>query len=251
MQWAVGITTVPSRRATLLPGAVTSVRAAGFEPHLFVDGDDDARSWRAEFGVPVTCRYPPVLVAGNWVLSIYELYYRSPLADRYAIFQDDVTMVRNCREYLDRIAWPDKHYFNLYAAPTNWLLVKHKAENGFRGWYPSNQAGKGALALVFTREGLQTLLAAEHLVKRPADCQAYGWRRIDGGVSDSMRKAGWSEMFHVPSLVSHEGITPSFNKLSYATAADALTIPQDNKTWNKSFGGCGFPGVNFDATSWL
>ncbi len=74
-RWAYGVTTVPVREDRLLPKTLASLRAAGFDkPRLFVDGVRNAWDWEQKFGLEVTARWPHVLTAGNWVLSMYELY---------------------------------------------------------------------------------------------------------------------------------------------------------------------------------
>lgn len=220
LRWTYGITTIPSRRCNLFLRTLESLRVAGFDrPRLFVDGCDDPKSWAGEFGLEVTARHPAVRTAGNWLLSMAELYFRDPSADRFALFQDDFVCVRNLREYLDRCKYPERGYWNLYTShPRN---EKLRTEHGGTGWLKSDQMGQGALALVFSREAVMTLLSARHpngqgglvpyshLVER-AQNPHRGWRAIDGGVVEALgRAAGWSEWVHSPSLVQHTGLRSS------------------------------------------
>src|SRR5437870_5459108 len=111
MKWSYGVTTVPSRRSTLLPKTLQSLRAAGFgEPRLFIDGckQDEAVGYSCQFRLPITARDPAVRPAGNWILSLWELYIREPVADRYAIFQDDLITYRNLRDYLEACKYPSQ-----------------------------------------------------------------------------------------------------------------------------------------------
>lgn len=199
MKWAYGVTTVPERRDDLLPRTLASLVAGGFDnPMLFVDGDTAGNDWYSlmawkEF------RYPRINAYGNWLLALLELYIRGPHADRYAIFQDDIVCCRNLRAYLEAGEMPGKSYWNLFTSPDNQELAKGK------GWFPSNQRGRGALALVFSREGVVTLLTSQHMMMKPQDQRA-GHCNIDGAVSDAMRKAGWVERCHNPSLVQHMGV---------------------------------------------
>lgn len=196
MKWSYGVTTVPERRHDLLPRTLASLKLAGFEePHLFVDSEHGY----AELGLPMTVRYPKVRTAGNWVLSAMELYIRNPHADRYAVFQDDFVTYRNLRVYLERTPYPQRGYCNLYSFPSNEELAK-----GRLGWYESNQFGRGAVALMFSREALLTCLGSQHLLERPQD-SVRGHVKVDGGIVDAMRKAGWKEYVHNPSLVQHMG----------------------------------------------
>ena len=212
-KWAYGVTTVPSRRDNLLPRTLSSLRRAGFgEPRLFVDGDKDAISWEREFMLGVTARFPAVRTHCNWVLSAYELFARNPSADKYAIFQDDFVTYRNLRAYLDRCKYPERAYFNLYTFPSNQEIAKGN------GWNRSNQLGKGAVALVFTKTGLLTLLGNRHMLERPLD-QSRGHKAVDGGIVTAMRKEGWSEFVHNPSLVQHTGTVSSMGSRPQPQAA--------------------------------
>lgn len=208
LRWAYGVTTVERRRRDLLPRTLASLRKAGFDrPHLFVDGGKDSAGWEGEFGLPVTLRGgDPVRTAGAWVLSIYELYCREPSADRFALFQDDLVTYANLRRYLSTVPYPAMGYCNLYTFPSNEQLVPLVGMTKRRtvGWFRSAQNGRGAVGLVFSREAVVELLSSRHLAERPQDAHR-GHRSIDGGILESMRKAGWKEYCHWPSLVQHEG----------------------------------------------
>lgn len=213
MKWAYGITTVPERLETVFPQTLESLRLAGFDqPRLFVDGENDCSKY-SKFGLEVTLRYPRVKTAANWVLSIVELYLREPSADRYAIFQDDFVTYRNLRQYLDTRGYPDeKGYCNLYTFPQNQQL----ATAGHKGWFESNQKGKGAVALVFSNEALIALLHQTHLIERPKSVR--GDRAIDGGIVSAMKKAGYKEYVHSPSLVQHTGLVSSMGNPKHPLA---------------------------------
>ena len=221
MKWSYGVTTVRQRRDDLLPRTLSSLKAAGFDrPHLFVDGCDDSRSWHDEFGLDVTARGGPnVRTAGNWVLSLYELLYRDPSADYYAVFQDDFVTSLNLRRYLEENPCPQPGYMNLYTFPENQQYTpKTEAGGTADGWFKVRvisrgkvgdrevefQTGRGAVALVFTRDGVIDLLGSRDLSGRPLD-PTRGHRAIDGGVVHCMNKAGYSEYYHSPSLVQHTG----------------------------------------------
>lgn len=241
-----GVTSCLSRLDTLLPRTLASLTTAGFDrPHLFLDGvgPDDASGF-VRNGHPVTLRWPAVRTAGNWVLSLYELYYRDPTADLYAVFQDDLVCVGGLRAYLETAALPDRGYLNLYTVPRNHPDALR--ERGYpcdvpethTGFYPSNQRGRGAVALVFPRAGVQTLLSQPHLVTRPerrsGERPDEWWphRTIDGGVIEAMTQAGWREYVHLPSLVQHTGRGSSMGN-----------VPQPDAP--------SFPGEGFDARALL
>lgn len=204
MIWAYGVTTVDERFCSTFQSTIASLKNAGFDaPRLFLD---DKRGFDQELqGFQVTTRSPRILPHGNWFLGLHELWIRNPKADRFAIFQDDIVTYRNLRGYLESIPWPGKAYLNLYTCPSkkSTRFQKLPPSPDYVGWYKSNQRGIGALALVFDRNALLALLTSRHMVKRPLSPD--GWRSIDGGVSASMKKAGFVEMIHNPSLVQHIG----------------------------------------------
>lgn len=233
LNWAYGITTVPSRRHTTLRETLTSLSQGGFSsPRLFVDGKSESTpaqsSWEEEFRLEVTLREPRIRAHGNWYLALTELYVRTPDADRYVIFQDDLLCVTNLRQYLERIPYREKTYLNLYTFPENAALVPTGSPPGF---YAANQKGKSALGLVFDRPAVLALLTSEHMLRRP-ESPPRGWEAIDGGVVDSLRKCGYTEMCHSPSLLEHTGDTSSLGHGKYPA-------------------GAGFPGTAFNALSYL
>lgn len=231
MKWACGLTTVPER-SKLLKQTLASVKNAGFTvDRLFVDGGPN--------GMPdyhATIREPKISITGNWLLGVLELYIREPHADRYAMFQDDVLMCRNLRQYLESCEYPWQSYLNLYTMPQNLLL-----SGGKNGWYASNQMGRGALALVFNREGLMTVLEQSCIWKKFQDTKPWmmngrmhepnGHRSIDGILLTAMKQRGWKEYVHNPSLVQHLG-------RGHSTLG--------NREWDDADS---FPGEQFDATT--
>ncbi|MFA5056481.1 MAG: hypothetical protein WC485_00070 [Opitutaceae bacterium] len=192
---------MPKRRDDLLPRTLASLALAGFEqPRLFIDGSGQGFE---RFGLESTFHDPPLRCYGNWVASLWELYVRDPLADRYAIFQDDFVTYRHLREYLEQCQQPQRGYLNLYTFPKNQAMA-----NGRNGWYLSDQLGKGAVALVFTNEAVVTLLSSPYMVNRPKDVNR-GYKWVDGGIVTAFKLVGWKEYVHNPSLVQHTGTESS------------------------------------------
>jgi len=218
MKWAVGVTTIPEREE-MLEKTLASVKNAGFVvDRLFIDGGPN--------GMPdyyATIHKPKLSIVGNWLLGMMELYIREPHADRYAMLQDDVLLCRNLCQYLESCDYPHQGYLNLYTMPENLLL-----SGGKQGWYASNQMGRGALALIFNREALITLLQSDHALRKPQDPKN-GHRSIDGCVLTGMKQNGWKEYVHNPSLVQHIGRNRS-------------TLV--NRNWPEADS---FPGETFDA----
>lgn len=226
IQTAYGVTTVPSRLKDVFPRTLKSLALAGFDkPHLFIDGCKTPELYQ-DYGTEITCRWPNVRTAGHWALSIAELYVRNPNAERYALFQDDFVTYNNLRGYLDSCEYSANGYWNLYTFPSNQELCP----KDYSGWYPSNQLGRGAVALVFSREILLTLLTERPFINRP-QCPHRGHKAIDGGIIDSLKKIGIQEYVHSPSLVQHTGLESSMGNKRHQLAVsfqgenfDALTL---------------------------
>lgn len=203
IRWSYALTTTPLRMENgLLDRTIASLESAGFpSPRLHIDGGEDQPGYRHVYpGHQITCHQPALKTHGNWVLSLYETYIRNPHCDRYAVFQDDFVTYPRLREYLDSCPYPEKGYWNLYTFPQN----QKKCPPNYTGWYPSNQRGLGAVALVFDRKAVMTLLSSPSIVERVQHPRR-GHKAIDGGIVHAMKKAGYKEYVHNPSLVQHTG----------------------------------------------
>lgn len=227
--WSYGVTCTNERLGVTLPRTLGSLLRGGFsQPRLFVDDCNDPKEYE-HFGLSITCRYPRIRTYGNWTLALHELFYRNPKASHYALFQDDLLCVKNLREYLEA-TMPSDGYLNLYTVPENEALSKKP------GWFPSNQQGKGALGLVFTRSLMLELLSNRTWLERPLN-ERTGYRNIDGGIVNclSTRHAGkHQEYCHNPSLIQHIGTETTIEPVKKYAAVSRT-----------------FPGEEFDALSLL
>ena len=260
MIWSYAVTTVPERIEDPLPRTLCSLAMAGWDrPRLSVDGEglrpdtrahlperplsEIARQYEAAFpSLSITVRSPNARPFANWYLAALELYLRVPLADRYALFQDDIVVCRNTRAYLESIPYPEKGYCNLYThTATNEPLIAGKVgwiEGGLTNPPPplgtnANrwQAGRSATALVFNRAAMQALLTAYAMVDHATD-STKGWRKVDGAIVNAMNQAGFREYVHAPSLAQHTGERTSMRSLPQKYAAS-------------------FPGEEVDALEFL
>jgi hypothetical protein len=98
------------------------------------------------------------------------------------------------------------------------------------GWHEASQHGRGAVALVFSRDGVMNLLRHQHMIRRPTDPNR-GWRAVDGGVVTAFEQMGRKEYIHNPSLVQHIGEHSTMQNKSHKQALtfrgedfDALTM---------------------------
>lgn len=231
MEWAVGVTTVPERGCVLLPRTLESLRRGGFErPRLFIDGERDFRKYE-HFGMDCTFHWPRIRAWGNWWLGFQELFHRQPNAARYAMFQDDILCVRNMRQYLETIEYPENAYLNCVVYPRNFEPDRkgwYKAPSGKFGW-----RGYGAQGLIFDRKAALTLLDEKltDFTLKPADPRS-GHEKIDGAVVSKLETFGIMEHVHGPSLIDHIG---DVSAIGHGRQPDIV----------------GFPGEEFDAMKLL
>ena len=211
MKWAYGVTTVPSRKDTLLPQTLDSLNKAGFlKPRLFVDGcNSPGQYYKHTDSHYVTTRTTPIGAYGNWVLALWELYIRQT-ADRYVMFQDDVIICPGTRDYLEECPWPGKCYLNLYTHVENDKLATSKGLT-YPTWFESNQLGRGALALVFDAGFLSDLFQQQYFVDHPRSGRK-NMVNIDGVVSRAAKNLQVTEYVHHPSLTQHLGLRSSIGK---------------------------------------
>jgi hypothetical protein len=210
MNWSYGITTVPARVNTLLVDTLASLAAAGFHsPRLFIDGVGEALEV-SEKEYPITIRSPALGGFGNFALAALELSIRDPHADRYAIFQDDILVCKNLKEYLEASPYPEKSYLNLMTMESNHPVAQGRPADT-TGWYQTDQLARGAQALVFNNIALRSLLTQRHFIDRPTTNSKRSTRGIDGTTVGAMNNAGYKEWVHYPSLVQHVGRVSAMN----------------------------------------
>jgi hypothetical protein len=246
VKWAYAVMTCRQRLTDLLPLTLASLKQGGFDaPRLCVDGVTHAEAAALEqrLSLPVSARNPALHIAHNWTLTLVELYLRQPDADRFAVLQDDFVCVRNLRQYLEQTPFPEKGYWNCHTFAEN----QTHCPPGHRGFYRSNQRGRGALALVFDRAAVVALFTSPHFVTRPQDLHR-GWRSIDGGIVTALVKAGWSEYVHAPSLTQHIGRQSTSAKQNVPKELDGTLPPH---VWRGEDQAPTFPGEGFDALTLL
>lgn len=233
VKWQYGITTHPSRLDNHFPETIESLKQAGFDsPWIFLDGPIPS-TLPQELRQRISSRSSSLGVIGNYMTALWELYVRNPLADRYAIFQDDIVLCKNVKPYLDSLQLPEDRYWNLFTFMENEKLIKTK-----KGFIESSQYGRGAVALVYPRSAVVETLSSRSLVMKPqAANKKIATKRIDGGICTAIcKKHGQAqthtEYVHAPSLVQHQGLKS--------------TLGNDNQPQSNSF-----PGEDFDCLTLL
>lgn len=248
-KWSYGILCSQKRKGTLLPRTLESLDEAGWTiPRLFVDGAECDKGW-SDLSLDVTFRYPKVGVSANWMLSALELYTRTPDADLFALFQDDLVCCKNLRPYLDASGCPRNAYLTLYSPPSYCELLKRS------GWQPGpsitegQQFGRGALALIFSNQAMCEVLSSLFIIERFREEPTRGWKGIDQAIVVSMNRSGYSEWAHIPSLVQHTGRESTIDK-RHGEKFKPLEDPPPfihQERWQSP---C-FVGENFDALTLL
>jgi hypothetical protein len=84
---------------------------------------------------------------------------------------------------------------------------------------------------VFSNEAVRALFSNAHMADRPLDDRR-GHRNVDGGIVTGLKKAGYSEYVHSPSLCQHIGQVSSMGSKPHPKAEN-------------------FPGEAFDAMDLL
>ena len=229
--WSYAVTTVPSRLDDLSQ-TLSSLADAGFpSPVVSMDGHIAYTGYVS---------HQPIGTFKHWHRTLLDLYSRNPWSEYYAIFQDDMIAVRNLRQYIELSGIPEKCYLNLFTFMENESIVLNQT-----GWVEAHrsqaghQMGRGAVALVFPHDAVETLLSSRHFITRRRDA-IRGNRSLDGAVVEAMNEAGFTEYVHAPSLVQHTGEVSSMGN-PWSTNIGDKRYPFART----------FPGKDFDALTLL
>ena len=197
--WEVGVTTAPRKPSTLYH-TLTSIREAGWsETLLFAEPGSLVKGLGSE--VQVVHRHETLGAWPNWLLALAELYLRNPVADAYAIFQDDIELCLGVREYLEAELWPQERlaFVSLYCSSGYQPKTTRYAQpDGVDGYI-------GALALVFPPEAVRALLSSSMVWAHRLRPGSGGVNGIDFAIGRWAARRDLPGLFHVPSLVQHLG----------------------------------------------
>ncbi|WP_437226563.1 glycosyltransferase family 2 protein [Planctomicrobium sp. SH661] len=100
-RFIVGITSAP-RKSPTLARCVESVIAAGFAPTVYAEPGTDVGG----LPCPVVVRPERLGCWRNYVQTLRDLLAADPLAQAVVIFQDDIIIARETREFLEHDLWP-------------------------------------------------------------------------------------------------------------------------------------------------
>lgn len=241
--WACGLTTCRERFKNLSTmHTAESLYQAGFGDNLTIF-KDDSQLTPSEFVNFVSRQSEPVGAFGNWLLGLWELFLRNPMADYFGMFQDDIRISKDVREYFEKTRehGQKKSYWNLFTMPATYRGPQNQelCPEGLQGWYPSNQMGRGALALIFDNNGVQNLLSSRNLVER-ANAATNRTRGIDQTVCETLKAVGYVELVHNPSLVQHVSESSTIGSPQYPQASSfrgekfsALSLLPLNYGWEQ------------------
>ena len=190
---AVGMLTAP-REIPTVESSLQSLRSAGFadielfaEPDSFIPSSYDSLCIHRR-----DKRLGNIL---NFCSGLSLLLEKYPKAEAIAMFQDDISLARGSREWLETQLWPEGAGIVSLFTPLPHLDTK-------KGWHlrsPGFQRVCGAQALVFRRDILESFLS---------DPRVFGRLHMNDQCDDAV-VAGWAARtggkiaYHTPSLVGH------------------------------------------------
>lgn len=194
LKWACGVTTAPRPGGSLLYQTIESIRQAGFQNIVISTEEEDE--------YPEDC----CLVfndgdPGPWhnlrsLLKMLTILHGD--ADAYVLFQDDIIVSKNCREYLDSVFSRKfqgaNAIYSLYTAmdkSTDVLFPSFTANTDLP------MGASGALGYVIPASVTKRLLANPPWPERA--------KMADISIGEFCRREGVSLLTHNPSLVAHMG----------------------------------------------
>ena len=198
---ALGMLTAP-RETPTVESSLQSVRSAGFsnielfaEPNSFLPDPFN--------GLCIHRRGKRLGNILNFCSGLSMLLEKYPKAEAIAMFQDDISLARGSREWLETQLWPEGAGIVSLFTPLPHLDTK-------TGWHlrsPGFQRVCGAQALIFRRDILEAFLS---------DPRVFGRLNMSDQCDDAV-VAGWAARmgekiaYHTPSLVGHgEGASSIF-----------------------------------------
>ncbi|QDT40367.1 hypothetical protein Pan241w_04230 [Gimesia alba] len=198
--WAVGVTTAPRKKSTLLQ-TLDSLKAAGWDfPRLFTEPGVEIPS---EFNrLPVSRRDETLGAFPNWYLALTELVLRNPRAEAFLLCQDDVLFATDLRDYLEFTLWPEKQIgvISIYCPSHYPQATKPGFIREDRGW-----DSWGALAYIFSNPSARAILCDSMVLNHRDFGPADGLHHIDSVVGFWCERNNLPYFVHSPSLAQHIG----------------------------------------------
>lgn len=201
---AVAVTTAP-RPVPTITDTIASLGRAGFDDIVVVAEPGSPKpkamdSARIEWFQQRHQRGP----WPNWLDALGMLLERSPDADAYLIFQDDIEAAHGLRGWLERELWPGYLGAKEIGVVSLYTVAEHdRAKDGWfrllRSQLP--QKALGALGSILPAHAARTLLA-----NPPNPNWSTG---IDYCLGNLCSREGLSYWLHSPSLLRHTGATSS------------------------------------------
>lgn len=241
LTWAVGVTTAPRRRPTLLD-CLDSLRDAGWTPTVFAE----PFSFLGGVEFPIVQRERQLGVYHNWLDMARSLLRENPDADAFLTVQDDAIVHPQAKAWLDSVGFPasDTGFVSLYT-PThyshacdvldesgillrsthNWKLGRNRAARIGGSVRPGlckppglhqhpTHCMWGACALAFPRAALERIVSRPEAdawkgmrfksgSRTPADRAPHEVKNADYFIGRSARDLGLKRYWCVPSLAQH------------------------------------------------
>lgn len=198
-QWAVGVTTAPRPVATV-SRTVESLKQSGFHPIVFAEPRSDVN-----LDCLVIERQHRLGCWRNYVQTIKDLLQLRPQAEAIAIFQDDIVVCRDLRDFLEHDLWP--------SAQTGVVSLYSAEEYEAGESVGIDRRGKmilGLCAAIYPRHIAEKLVSDEYS-KDWRGCHAQqGYvddpvkkKAADTWVAESLKKMNKKVYHYRPSLAQH------------------------------------------------
>jgi hypothetical protein len=199
--WCVGITACP-RTTGVVDQVIDSLRQNDWQPTIYAEPETkidtkDARIVRRDkiYGCWT-----------NWICALHDMYVNDVHAEGYAIFEDDILICKNLRNYLEHLMprFERLGALSLYTPERQARMHFGQAcvhDNAYRG-----DAVWGTQAVVFSNYSLAFFLSSRTTINH---------RRIGIGKGNNKNRDSaigvWAKAenqpfyYHTPSLVQHVG----------------------------------------------
>jgi hypothetical protein len=188
--WAVGLTTTRRTRSTI-KYTLNNLANNGFQPTIFAEPNSYIPEDYKHYNI--VQRETKYGAFKNWYEGIKELRRSNPNASFYAMFQDDLILCKNVKDYIENTVWPEGA-----GVLSGYTPVHYKGERGWN-WVNKGEHLWGAVALFFKGDAIDSII--EHPTIKDWD----GHRNIDSRLGLWAQETGFKTFYHTPSLSQHIG----------------------------------------------
>lgn len=197
-EWAVGVTTSPRREPTI-HRTVDSLKESGFFPTVFAEPGSFV-----DVDAPVVQRTFRHGCWKNYVETLRDLLSLKPDAQAIAVFQDDIVICKNVKDFLEHDLWP-----GLRTGAVSLYSAEEYESQGVVGIDKRGFMVLGLCAVVYPRDVAHRLVHEFGHDWRGCHCKTSyvddvtKKKAADTWVSSSLKAMGRDVFHYRPSLVQH------------------------------------------------